>query len=91
MSLPVLGHLFTRTKREIQETDIVMTMTPHIVRRPELTDEDLRSFQIGSEATPGLFEVPAIPPVDQRQRPSEDRKIEPIRPPSPAPTPTPRP
>jgi general secretion pathway protein D len=91
-SLPILGHLFSRTKKEIQETDIVMTMTPHVVRRPELTEEDLRSFQLGTDTIPQLFEIPAIPPVSgpTRPGPAEDRKIEPIRPPQPSPTPTPQ-
>jgi general secretion pathway protein D len=40
--LPVIGRLFGRNKRETQETDIVMTITPHIDRVLELTDEDLR-------------------------------------------------
>ena len=91
-SLPFLGRMFAHNKREIKETDIVMTLTPHIVRRPELTAEDLRSFQLGSETTPLLFEVPAIPsiPVTPKSEPQPPR-VEPIRPPSPAPTPTPTP
>ncbi len=91
-SLPFLGRLFAHNKREIKETDIVMTLTPHIVRRPELTAEDLRSFQLGSETTPLLFEVPAIPSIPMTPKPeAQPPRIEPIRPPSPAPTPTPTP
>jgi general secretion pathway protein D len=92
VNLPILGRLFSRTKKEIQEKDIVMTMTPHVVRRPELTEEDLRSFQLGSETVPQLFEIPAIPPISGPTRPpAEERKVEPIRPPQPTPTPTPHP
>ena len=91
-SLPFLGKLFSRNHKEIKETDIVMTMTPHVVRQPQITAEDLRSFQLGSETTPLLFEVPAIPPVPQATpRPIEGPRIEPIRPPIPTPTPTPTP
>jgi general secretion pathway protein D len=91
-SLPFLGQLFAHNTRQIQQTDIVMTLTPHIVRRPELTADDLRSFLLGSDAPSLLFEVPAIPPVQAPpRRDSEAPRIEPIRPPSPAPTPTPRP
>jgi general secretion pathway protein D len=56
-----------------QETDIVMTLTPHVVRAPQITAEDLRSFQLGSETTPLLFEVPAIPPVAAGD-PASDRR-----------------
>jgi len=91
-SLPFLGRMFAHNKREIKETDIVMTLTPHIVRRPELTAEDLRSFQLGSETTPLLFEVPAIPSIPVQPKPEpQPPRVEPIRPPAPAPTPTPTP
>lgn len=92
-SLPFLGKLFSHNKKEVQATDIVMTMTPHVVRRPELTLEDFRSFQLGSETTPLLFEVPALttPPANPSAGPGaiESQRIAPIRPPSPAPTPSP--
>ncbi len=92
-SLPVLGRLFSRNKKEVQATDIVMTMTPHVVRRPELTLEDLRSFQLGSETAPLLFEVPALtaPPPGPSAGAPEAQRIAPIRPPAPTPTPTPSP
>jgi general secretion pathway protein D len=92
-SLPFLGKLFARNRTEIKETDIVMTMTPHVVRQPQITAEDLRSFQLGSETAPLLFEVPAIPPISAPVPPRRDEgpRIEPIRPPVPTPTPTPTP
>jgi general secretion pathway protein D len=88
--LPVLGHLFTRNRKEVTETDIVMTMTPHVVRRPSITEQDLRSFSVGGEAAPLLFEVPGVPPiVPAPARTVEPPRIEPIRPPVPTPTPVP--
>jgi general secretion pathway protein D len=94
-SLPVVGQLFARNKREITQTDIILTLTPRIVMRPEITLEDLRSFHLASETPPLLFEVPAIPPVSgvgstATPKPTEAPKVEPIRPPTPVPaTPTP--
>jgi general secretion pathway protein D len=88
--LPVLGHLFTRSRKEVTETDIVMTLTPHVVRRPAITEQDLRSFSVGGEAAPLLFEVPGVPPVvPAPARTPEPPRIEPIRPPTPTPTPAP--
>ncbi|MET0555994.1 MAG: secretin N-terminal domain-containing protein, partial [Vicinamibacteria bacterium] len=88
--LPVLGHLFTRSRKEVTETDIVMTMTPHVLRRPSITEQDLRSFSVGGEAAPLLFEVPGVPPiVPAPARTVEPPRIEPIRPPVPTPTPAP--
>ena len=89
-SVPVLGRIFARNRKETSETDIVMTLTPRIVRRTPLSEEDLRSFAVGGESSPLLFEVPAIPTLPTPARPDPPR-IEPIRPPSPTPTPTPVP
>ncbi len=94
-SVPLLGRLFAHNKSDVSETDIVMTLTPHVVRRPQLTEEDLRSFQLGGETSPLLFEIPTQPiftPPAPTPRPSDLReppRIEPVRPPSPSPSPTP--
>jgi len=91
-SLPVLGKIFAHNRKEVQETDIVMTLTPHILRKTKFTEEDLRSFSLGSETSPLLFEVPGIPPVTSpRPEATPSPRTEPIRPPSPIPTPTPTP
>jgi general secretion pathway protein D len=89
-SVPLLGKLLSRTRDEVMETDIVMTLTPHIVRKTSFTEQDLRSFLLGTETSPLLFEVPAIPPVaPSAPRPADPPRIEPIRPPSPVPAPSP--
>ena len=91
-SIPLLGRLFSRNSKQADETDIVMTLTPHVVRRAELTEEDLRSFSLGSETSPLLYEAPAITPLlTPTPRPVESPRVEPIRPPSPVPTPSPSP
>lgn len=66
-SLPVIGRLFGRNRREAQETDIVLTLTPHIVRVLALADEDLRPFRIrtdGSGVLPVELTPIAPPPRD---------------------------
>jgi general secretion pathway protein D len=88
-SIPFIGRLFARNRDEQQQTDIVMTLTPHVIRRTDIEERDLRSFLVGGEASPFLFEVPAQGPQAAPQARPEPR-IEPIRPPSPPPTqPTP--
>jgi general secretion pathway protein D len=81
-SIPFLGRLFARNKTEAVQTDIVMTLTPHVVRRSELKEEDLRSFLVGGESSPLLFDVPAAPAPAAPAR-QEPPRIEPIRPPGP--------
>ncbi len=89
-SVPVLGRLFAHNRVEGQESDIVMTLTPHIVRQTTLTEEDLRSFSVGTESSPLLFEVPSIPQVPPPAvRAPESPRPEPIRPPAPVPSPSP--
>jgi general secretion pathway protein D len=90
-NVPVLGRIFSRNHDENTETDIVMTLTPHIVRRPAFTEEDLRSFAVGGDSSPLLFEVPSISPGlgQPQQQPVPSPRIEPIRPPVPSPTPPP--
>jgi general secretion pathway protein D len=63
--LPVIGHLFGRTKKEHQETDIIVTLTPHIVRVLDLSDVDLRAFRIGRDTGSPFAEPPVeLPPRD---------------------------
>jgi general secretion pathway protein D len=82
-SIPFLGRLFARNKIEVAETDIVMTLTPRVVRRPELTEDDLRSFAIGGDASSVVFDLPAPVAPASPQRPQDSPKPEPIRPPTP--------
>lgn len=85
--IPFIGRLFARNKDEASQSDIVMTLTPHVIRRAEITEQDLRSFRVGGEVSPFVFE--ATPPVATpapTPSPSEPR-IEPIRPPAPTPPP----
>ena len=50
--LPIVGRLFGRNTRQTKETDIVITMTPHIVRPLTLTEEDLRAFKMARDGAP---------------------------------------
>ncbi len=48
--VPILGRLFARKSTDNQRTDLVLTMTPHIVRTPDITEEDLLPIWVGTEA-----------------------------------------
>jgi general secretion pathway protein D len=89
-SIPLLGRLFARNHDESTQTDIVMTLTPHVVRRTEISEEDLRSFLVGGEASPFVFDVPpASSPAPSQPATREPPRAEPIRPPSATPNPSP--
>ena len=58
--LPILGKLFAHTRRETQETDIVLTLTPRIIRVLDLDEDDLRPFRVGRAGDAPLLELPII-------------------------------
>jgi len=47
--IPILGKLFSRSDDGTIKTDILMSITPNIVRTMELPDKDLQSFWSGTE------------------------------------------
>jgi general secretion pathway protein D len=67
--LPIVGRLFGRNRKETQQTDIILTLTPHVVRVLDLHESDLRPFRLGREGAPAVGLVPQIqvpePPGDQ--------------------------
>jgi general secretion pathway protein D len=97
--IPVIGRLFAHNKKEIQETDIILTVTPHIVRVLNLDEEDLRPFRVGRDIGAPLLEVPLpieIPkPTDQPAPapppPTSPQPVQPITPPQQNPPPQPPP
>jgi general secretion pathway protein D len=56
--LPLVGRVFARNERKKQETDIIITLTPHIVRVLDVTEDDLRPFKVGRDV--GSVDAPAI-------------------------------
>lgn len=47
--IPILKQLFSSTKQEVTQTDIVMSITPHIVRMADIGEEDMVGVHIGTE------------------------------------------
>ena len=73
--LPIIGPMFAHTQRESRETDIVLTLTPHVIRVLDLTEEDLRPFRVGDTAAgplalPVPVPLPAAPPVEREPAPA---------------------
>jgi general secretion pathway protein D len=76
--LPIIGRLFAHTRRETQETDIVLTLTPRIIRVLDLDENDLRPFRVGrdGDSAGGIIELPipaVLPPRDPAQNQDQDR------------------
>jgi general secretion pathway protein D len=58
--VPILRQLFSANDNSIAQTDIVMLLTPHIVRTSEITIEDLKPLYIGSQQNLGLGGPPSL-------------------------------
>jgi len=52
--IPVVRRLFGTTETTVQSTDIVLTLTPHILRVPDITEDDLLPLWVGTEQDIGL-------------------------------------
>ncbi|MDX6696242.1 MAG: ral secretion pathway protein [Blastocatellia bacterium] len=50
--VPVLGRLFSTPTHNNYQTDIVITVTPHVLRAPSVTPRDRRGFPSGSQQMP---------------------------------------
>src|SRR5688500_5961322 len=65
LRLPVIKQLFSANDSTVVQTDIIMLLTPRIVRTHELTPENLAPIYIGTLANLGLSgPPPLIAPID---------------------------
>jgi general secretion pathway protein D len=92
VDIPAIGSIFAHNRRQTQQTDVVITLTPHIIRVLDLTDADLRPFQAGNASDRGLDIILPIPganqpPVDigPNQPPFQPGPVAPTQPAQPGP------
>ena len=94
--LPVIGRLFSRNRLEVQETDIIVTLTPRILRGLDLDETDLRAFRFDGDTgapldvisrqspepfpIPGALRAPRAAPPPALQEPDPGQVL-PILPP----------
>lgn len=60
MRLPVIRQLFSSNAKAVRQTDIVMLLTPRIVRTHELRASDLSPIYIGTQSNMTLGGPPAV-------------------------------
>jgi general secretion pathway protein D len=67
--VPVIGGLFRSNRKQVQDQEVILSITPHIVRAPRVTEEDMTSLYVGREkievpgARPPLFGSPEEEPT----------------------------
>jgi general secretion pathway protein D len=81
-NVPILGRIFAANRKEVKESDIVLMMTPRIIRRADVTLKDLLPHAIdGVGGSNILYEPPQPlprregeePPEGERRRPPGNR------------------
>jgi general secretion pathway protein D len=58
--VPVIKQLFSGNDEQISQTDIVMLLTPHIIRTQALTEKNLQEIYIGTAQNPVLGGAPPL-------------------------------
>ena len=95
-SIPILNRILGSKQKTLEQAEILISLTPHIVRAPKVTEDDLRSLNVGSEdltrvqrARPPLFgpaeDAPPSPPAAAPSAaPVSNVSPSPVRTPAPA-------
>ncbi|OGD23779.1 MAG: hypothetical protein A2Y70_01105 [Candidatus Aminicenantes bacterium RBG_13_64_14] len=52
--LPLIGGLFSASQKTIEQTDVIMTITPHIIRSIQITDEDTKPLWVDPDNLSGV-------------------------------------
>ena len=71
--LPLIGRLFAHSQKTTNQTDIILTLTPHIIRVLDLNEADLRPFRVGRDQLGPLTELPVqigLPPPPPEAAPT---------------------
>ncbi|HEY3836349.1 MAG TPA: cohesin domain-containing protein, partial [Bryobacteraceae bacterium] len=93
-SIPGLGNLFKSTSITKTDDELLIVMVPHIIRSPDITEEDLRAIATGNETSyrltyaqpkvPAAKIIPASAPSSAAV-PATVPGVPPTQPPTPAP------
>ncbi|HSE41827.1 MAG TPA: secretin N-terminal domain-containing protein, partial [Acidobacteriota bacterium] len=60
VNIPLIRDLFAANDKALQEKDVIFTITPHILRTPNVTEADLTPIWIGTEDDIRLKSAPPI-------------------------------
>jgi general secretion pathway protein D len=63
-NIPIMRYLFSQEQKQREQTEIIIMLTPHILRMPDIHENNLRGLNTGSETSPrlrnGLGGQPAV-------------------------------
>lgn len=74
INIPFIRELFASNDKSLQEKDVIFTITPHILRTPKVTEEDLAPIWIGTEDD---IKLKSAPPISVYERPDVIKQQQP--------------
>ncbi|MFQ5721842.1 MAG: secretin N-terminal domain-containing protein, partial [Candidatus Aminicenantales bacterium] len=75
-NIPILGSLFSNTDQTIQQTDVILTITPHIIRTIPLTAEDSKPLWTNLRGVTTTAREPAPQPKELSRLELMRRRLE---------------
>lgn len=51
MRVPIIGRLLSRPRNQRDQTEVLISITPHLVRAPKILEEDLLPLRVGTKET----------------------------------------
>jgi general secretion pathway protein D len=72
VDLPLVGRLFAHNTKTLNQTDVILTLTPHIIRVLDLNEADLRPFRVGRDSLAPITELPVLPLEPPRPQEPQD-------------------
>lgn len=72
--VPILGRLFTTPNQTSAQTDLIITVTPHIVRSAGITQKDYLAVYTGGNSTAGGSLPPSVEDVVYRAQQEEEQE-----------------
>ncbi|MEK7881345.1 MAG: secretin and TonB N-terminal domain-containing protein [Deltaproteobacteria bacterium] len=90
-NIPIIGKIFSSTDKSKVKTDILLSITPHIIRRLDMPDEEATRIWSGREESPSLGQTVDVsaprPDTSERPAPPQMRDGRTDFPPPPPPSP----
>ena len=72
IKIPILRHLFGSETRQQDQTEIIILLTPHIVKMPDINDRNLRGIVVGTETDTRFRGMVGEPSIPQPEEPEPD-------------------
>jgi len=70
--IPLVGRLFAHNTKSTTQTDVILTLTPHVIRVLDLSEADLRPFRVGRDSLSPITDLPPLEPPRPAEPPKEE-------------------